>query len=143
MTNEPQLALPEDAPQLVELYCKALKSAAMDKGPCAEENRPAFIQWLRDLCTQQKLWIIDDNGVPVALMHLEPDKSEIVSVVTKDGSERKGLAATLIESAQAREKYLTGIPVTRGGKGLMTKCGFVSRGLNESNWDWRWKSDSC
>lgn len=86
MTSQPQLALPKDAQQLVELYCKALKAAAMDKGPCAEENRTAFIEWLRNLCTQHKLWIIVQDGVPVALMHLETEKSEIVSVVTKEGS---------------------------------------------------------
>jgi hypothetical protein len=47
--NRPRLAQLEEAAHLVDLYCKGLKAAGMDKGRCEEENRAKFLVWLEQL----------------------------------------------------------------------------------------------
>jgi hypothetical protein len=73
-------------------------------------------------------------------MHVEPETNEIVSVVVRDVEERKGLAATPVTSAQDQFE-LRAVPVTRGGIGLMKKCGFVAPSERGAHWEWR-RSDA-
>ena len=116
--NRPRLAQLEEAAQLIDLYCKGLKAAGLDKGRCEEENRAKFLVWLEQRIKKDEFWVIDDGGAPASLMHLLPAENEIVSVVTRDGKEGRGFAEALIRSAQERSTYLTSIPVTHGGRGL-------------------------
>jgi predicted GNAT family acetyltransferase len=100
------LATASEAPSLVELYCKALKVAAMDKGPCAEERRKELIEWLARHCTEGKIFVLRDENGPVALAHYEAVKSEVVTVVVRDNMERKGVATKLVGALQARASFL-------------------------------------
>lgn len=134
--NKPRLARIEEAAQLIDLYCKGLKAAGMDKGRCEEENRAKFLMCLEQCIKKDEFWIIDDGGAPASLMHLIPAENEIVSVVTRDGKEKKGFAQALVRSAQERSNYLTGIPVSRGGRGLLDKCGFAPCSKHKPNWCW-------
>jgi hypothetical protein len=141
--KKPRLAQLEEAAQLVDLYCKGLKAARLDKGRCEEENRANFLVWLEQRIKNDQFWVIDDEGAPASLMHFLPSESEIISVVTRDGKEGKGLAEALIRSAQERLDYLTTIPITHGGRGLFRKCGFAACSRHEPNWCWRREAGRC
>jgi len=138
--GRPRLAELEEAAQLVDLYCKGLQAARMDKGRCEEENRAKFLVWLEQHIKKDEFWVIDDGGAPASVMHLVPSENEIVSVVTRDGKEGKGFAEALVRSAQERSNYLTCIPVSHGGRGLFDKCGFALWPKHEPNWCWHRQS---
>ena len=104
--NRPRLAQLEEAAQLIDLYCKGLKAAGLDKGRCEEENRVKFLVWLEQHIKKDEFWVIDDGVAPASVMHLVPSENEIVSVVTRDGKEGKGFAEALVRSAQERSNYL-------------------------------------
>jgi hypothetical protein len=129
------LATASEAPSLVELYCKALKVAAMDKGPCAEERRKELIEWLARHCTEGKIFVLRDG--PVALAHYEAVKSEVVTVVVRDNMERKGVATKLVGALQARASFLKAVPISRGGKALLAKTGFAPEEAEAPYWVWR------
>ena len=130
------LAGSDEAPLLVELYCKALRAAAMHKEACAEERRDELIRLLEGRCMDQAFWIMRDDKGPFALAHFERERNEIVTVVVRDDMERKGVATELVRALQAKENFLKGLPVTRGGKALLQKCGFVPEQTGPY-WSWR------
>lgn len=128
---------PADADQLVELYCKGLRAAGMDKDACAAERRDEFVKWLADRCAAGSLWIMRDDKGPLALAHFEKDKDTIVSVVVRDDVAGKGVATALVNALQCRVNFLKAIPVTRGGTALLKKCEFIDQSKSEGYWLWR------
>lgn len=126
-------AISSEADALYDLYAKALRSCGMQK--CCED-RVQFVAWLASECEAGKITVIEKEAEIVALMNVDAEKSELITVVVKDGLERQGLAHRLVETAQANADYLKTIPATRGGKGLVTKCGFTSKGRDEMHWEW-------
>lgn len=134
--HEIMLATQEDVPQLLGLYCKALRAAAMDTVPCSEGKRDDFIKWLAERCESQHFWVAREqlNPLPIALMEFDADKNEIISIVVCDEMERKGIATFMIKKFQEREASLRAIPVSRGGKALLRKCNFIDAG---NHWIWR------
>jgi N-acetylglutamate synthase-like GNAT family acetyltransferase len=73
---------------------------------------------------------------PFALAHFERHRSEIISVVVRDDMEGKDFATQLVQTLQATEDFLKVLPVTRRGKALAKKCGFVE---NKSDSYWYWQ----
>lgn len=134
--KEPRLANSGDAPQLVELYCKALKAAGMDKKRCAQENRAEFIHWLKTQCTNDKFWILEDANGPSALVHYVPEETKIITVVVRDDIANRGVATRIIKFFQKKEDFLKAIPVSRNGKALLKKCGFIEDDRNTPYWCW-------
>ena len=114
----------DEAPLLIELYCKALRATGMDKEACAEESREEFIKWLEGRCIDRAFWVMRDEKGPFALAHFERE-DEIITVVVRDDMERREFAKELIQTLQANENFLKAIPATRRGKALLKKCGFV------------------
>ena len=126
----------DEAPLLIELYCKALRATGMDKEACAEESREEFIKWLEGRCIDRAFWVMRDEKGPFALAHFEREDNEIITVVVRDDMERRGFAKELIQTLQANENFLKAIPATRRGKALLKKCGFVPEQRGGPYWCW-------
>ena len=100
----------------------------MHRGACAEERRDELIEWLRDRCIDGDFWVMRDEKGPFGLAHFERANSEIITVVVRDGMERKGVATELVRAIQAKENFLKGIPVTPGADMPSGLCLIIAKG---------------
>jgi len=67
-----------------------------------------------------------------SLGHYDHEKGE---VVTRDGMERQGYGAAILEEFASAYPTLKLRPVTRGGRALAGKCGFSASKDDPSVWD--------
>jgi hypothetical protein len=126
-------ATPGEAAELVELYRKAFRKTGF-AALCTDEKREKLLAWLKRRCEEGKIWIMRDENGPVTLGHYEPDKDEVISVVTRDDMEGNGYAERMLKALIVQYPSLKVRPVTRGGKALAKKCGFVPSEDDESLW---------
>lgn len=93
-----------------------------------------LLRWVKEHCEAGKIWIIRDEKGPLTFAHYEPEKGEIVTIATRDGMERKGFGANMLEALCAKFPDLKLQPVTRGGKALAAKLGFSPSEEDETVW---------
>lgn len=122
-----------DASRLADLYAKGFEKTGFKKY-AAPERRGELVTWIETLCKDGKLWFISDDQGPITLGHYEPEKDEVITIVTRDGMERQGHATTLLQQLTSAHPALKVRPVTRGGKALAARCGFSPSKDDESLW---------
>jgi hypothetical protein len=123
----------EDAPLLADLYAKAFSKTGFKKFS-APDKRGELIEWLKELADAGKLWFMRDNEGPVTLGHYEPEKGEVITIVTRDGAERLGNGEKMLGALLSMYPDLKVRPVTRSGEALAAKCGFAPDATDESVW---------
>jgi len=126
-------AAPKDAACLADLYAKVLRSTGFNA--CASpEKRSELIAWLESLCRDSQLLFVGDDQGPISLGHYDHEKGEVVAIVTRDGMERRGYGAAILEEFASAYPTLKLRPVTRGGRALAEKCGFSVSKDDASVW---------
>jgi hypothetical protein len=126
-------AEPKDAPCLADLYSKVLEKTGF-KAWTAPERRAELIAWLESLCRDGKLLFVSDDQGPISLGHYDREKGEVVAIVTRDGMERQGYGAAILEEFASAHPTLRLRPFTRGGRALAEKCGFSASKDDASVW---------
>jgi hypothetical protein len=133
MMNHVVKATGDDAPLLADLYAKAFSKTGF-KQFAAPESRCKLITWLKDLAIAGQLWFMRDQQGAVTLGHYEPDKGEVITIVTRDGAERRGNGEKMLRALAGMYPDLKVRPVTSCGKALAKKCGFAPDETNNSVW---------
>jgi hypothetical protein len=123
----------QDALLLADLYAKAFEKTGF-KEFASSEKRTELVEWIEGLCDDGKIWFRTDETGPVVLGHYEPEKDEIVTIVTRDGAERAGHATAMLNGLAYLFPSAKTRPVTRGGQALATKCGFSPSPGDQSLW---------
>jgi hypothetical protein len=127
-------AEPKDAACLADLYAKVLEKTGF-AACAAPEKRSELIALLESLCRDGKLLFISDDRGPISLGHYDHDKGEVVAIVTRDGMERQGYGAMILEKFASAFPDLKLRPVTKGGEALAKKCGFSASRDDASLWN--------
>lgn len=127
------LATAKEAAQLAELYAKQFRSTGFTKF-ADTVKRKELVGWVKQLCIENKIWVIRDSVGPIVLGHYEPDLKEIKTVVTRDDKERQGYGTRMLCFLASAEPLATVIPVTTPFKALARKCGFSPKDMNEPVW---------
>lgn len=131
--HEVERATSKDASRLADLYGKAFRKTGFAQF-ATEEAREELVSWINEHCEAGRLWFANDDNGPVALAHYDADKVELVTIVTRDGSERKGHAERLFRFLLAKYPSLKVRPVTKGGEALAKKLGFAPSKDDASLW---------
>jgi hypothetical protein len=122
-----------DVDQLADMYAKQFRATGFSKR--AEiKSRGELVEWVAQLCREDKLWTIRDGFGPITLGHYEPDLQEIKTVVTRDGMEGKGYGTRMLCYLAMAYPLAKVVPVTSSGRALARKCGFSPKQDDESTW---------
>ncbi|MRU17067.1 hypothetical protein FDP25_16625 [Roseovarius sp. A21] len=123
----------KDAAHLAQLYAKALRATGFAR-QASEEGRDELVQWLEQRCSEKEIWVRTDEHGPTALGHFDESKNEVITVVTRDDIEGNGEATAMLRFLAERYPSVRVRPVTKGGKAVASKCGFVPSIDDPSAW---------
>jgi hypothetical protein len=122
-----------DAASLGDLYARGFEKTGFKKiAPL--EKRHELVEWLEGICRKDEIWFRRDQAGPIVLGHYSLQSDEVTLVVTRDGEERRGHGAAMLNGLLARHPTAKIRPVNNAGRALAKTCDFSPSVDDKSIW---------